>query len=89
LSRRTDKNIQDIFVQGKNPDYYSENKKVIQRTPISSNLKNYIENVNFETPVNPNNSSKNIFKFATPSSGGESLTTATSMRKLSQRISPN
>jgi hypothetical protein len=62
-------------------------KRGVQRTPISSNLKNYIEGFKFETPVN-NNSSK-LTKFTTPSSGGESITTATSMRKLPNRMSPN
>lgn len=62
-------------------------KRGVQRTPISSNLKNYIEGFQFETPVN-NNSSK-LPKFTTPSSGGESITTATSMRKLPNRMSPS
>lgn len=76
-------NTKDIFIEGRNPES-KFNKRNLQHTPINSNLQNYIENFRFETPNNM--SSGKLLKFATPSSGGESLTTATSMRKLSQKM---
>lgn len=80
-------NKQDIFIEGKNPDILMDkSKRVIQRTPLNANLQNYIESFAFETPGST--SAHKLPKFATPSSGGESLTTATSMRKNPHRITP-
>lgn len=64
------------------------NKRLVQRTPISSNPRNYIESFKFETPVSHNEPGK-LLKFATPSTGAESLTTATSMRKISDKMAKN
>lgn len=78
-------NIRDIFIEGKNPDLVPSAKRSLQKTPLNSNLQRYIESFQFETPVAVNGGK--LLKFATPSSNGASITTATSMRKIN-RFSP-
>ena len=57
-------------------------KRVLQRTPISSNAINHINKFNLESPSIQGKHHKQN----THTSGGESLTTATSKRKLSSKI---
>lgn len=78
-------NIRDIFIEGKNPDLVSNGKRNLQKTPLNSNLQKYIESFQFETPIATNGGK--LLNFATPSSNGASITTATSMRKMN-RFSP-
>jgi hypothetical protein len=79
-------NTQEIYVQGKNPEVKLGNKRNVQMTPLNSNLQKYIESFKFETPLHSGGGK--IMQFATPSSNGESITTATSMRKISHKFSP-
>lgn len=79
--------VEGVPKDRKNCDSQLSTKRIIQRTPLSSNLKNYIESFRFETPINYNGGK--LLKFATPSSGGESTTTATSMRQISNVVSPD
>lgn len=79
--------VEEVPKDRKICDSQLSKKRIIQRTPLSSNLKNYIESFRFETPVNYNGGK--LLKFATPSSGGESTTTATSMRQISNVVSPD
>ena len=75
------------------PEYHAKcldflNKRLVQRTPISSNAINPPNCFKFETPAHHNDSEKQT-NFKTPSSGGESLTTATSVRKISNKAPKN
>jgi hypothetical protein len=71
--------IKDIFIEGKNSDSTFWSKKDPQITPLSSNLQNYIESFQFETPIAANGGK--LMNSTTPSSNVASITTATSMRK--------
>lgn len=87
LIRLPIENTQDIFVQGKNPDMFVSQKRNIQHTPLNSNLQKYIESFVYETPST--HSGGKLLKFTAPSTGAESITTATSMRKNPHRVTPN
>ena len=72
--------IKDIFIEGKNSDSTFWSKREPQITPLSSNLQNYIESFQFETPIAANGGK--LMNTTTPSSNVASITTATSMRKM-------
>lgn len=72
--------IRDIFIEGKNSDSAFWSKRGPQITPLNSNLQNYIESFQFETPIAANGGK--LMNSATPSSNVASITTATSMRKM-------
>lgn len=88
IANQSIKQVKDV-----DPEYHAKclellNKRLIQRTPISSNVINAPNSFKFETPAH-HNDSENQTNFKTPSSGAESLTTATSMRKISNKASKN
>ena len=88
IANQSIKQVKDV-----DPEYHAKclellNKRLIQRTPISSNVINGPNSFKFETPAH-HNDSENQTNFKTPSSGAESLTTATSMRKISNKASKN
>jgi hypothetical protein len=72
--------IRDIFIEGKNSDSTFWSKRTSHVTPLNSNLQNYIESFQFETPIAANGGK--LMNSATPSSNVASITTATSMRKM-------
>ena len=88
IANQSIKQVKDV-----DPEYHAKcidflNKRLVQRTPISSNAVNAPNSFKFETPAHHNNSEMQT-NFKTPSSGAESLTTATSMRKISNKASKN
>lgn len=88
IANQSIKQVKDV-----DPEYHAKcveflNKRLVQRTPISSGIVNAPNSFKFETPAHNIGSEKQA-KFKTPSSGGESITTATSMRKISNKASNN
>ena len=65
----------------------SNSKSNIRCTPI--NVKTNKQGLNSEVQFQHHNSAAKLIQFQTPSTGGESNTTATSKRKISSKIVPN
>ena len=82
-------NLHDEFIEGipavdsrvKNGDH--------RRTPIQINTRNAENGQFFDIPLQQHNSAAKLIKFQTPSTEGESITTATSIRKLSSKVVQN
>lgn len=78
----------ESYAQSKEKDPEVVNKRLLQATPISSNVKNSTSHkLQYEAAITNFISSKKL-KFATPSSGGASRTTATSMSKVPESGKP-
>jgi hypothetical protein len=83
---QAEQDLHDIFIEGRNSVDVKNNNPDLRRTPMNINQR-VCDNINyFDVPLQHHNSAA---KFQTPSTGGESITTATSIRKISSKIVTN